>query len=301
MDIKEYRYILEVVKHGSISEAAKELFISQPSLSMYIKNLEKRIGSKFFHKVDGKFHLTDTGKIYIEYAKKIVLLDNELIMELRKIKDLQRGEVTIGITKTRGTLLLHKLLPNFIEKYPDIKVKVIEDTSERLEELLNNREADFVILNYPFKNHEFDYSVLRDEEVVVTIPKTNDICKKAKDIPGLTYKWIDINELKDQPFILLKQGQRMRQIADFLFSEASLKPYVLWETSSAVTAYNLSASGIGLSFITDNYCMTMAHSNINYFSIGKPQIVFKMAAAYPSSSLLSEASKALIQIVKENI
>lgn len=301
MDIKDYRYILEVIKQGSISKAAKALYISQPSLSMFIKKLEKQVGDKFFHKTDGVMHLTTTGKVYMEYAQKITTLDNELHMELRKIKDLNRGEVTFGITKTRGSLLLHEILPNFLKQYPNIRVKIIEDTSNYLEEFLYNRELDFAILNYPFETHEFDYTILRKEEVVVTIPKTNGICKKAKDVPGLANKWIDILELREQPFILLKKGQRMRQAADSLFTEAKIKPNVIWETSSAVTAYNLSTVGMGLSFVVDNYCKTIADPKINYFSVGRPQILFKMVAAYPSSSLLSEASEALIRIVKNCI
>ena len=83
MDIKEYTYILAVVECGSISKAAKKLYISQPSLTTYINNLEKRLGFRFFVEGKGRSHLTPEGELYVEYARQIMILNNNLYEQLR--------------------------------------------------------------------------------------------------------------------------------------------------------------------------------------------------------------------------
>lgn len=79
MDIREFSYILAIVEHGSFTKAANSLYISQPSLSLYIKNMERRLGFAFFNRTNRKLVLTEEGRVYVEYARKIMELNNDMI------------------------------------------------------------------------------------------------------------------------------------------------------------------------------------------------------------------------------
>jgi DNA-binding transcriptional LysR family regulator len=300
MDVKEYKYILSVITQGGISEAARTLHISQPSLSAYIKNLENKAGIIFFHKVDGIMHLTSAGKLYLDYAQKIVDLDEALSLELMKIQNLDSGEVNLGITATRGTLFLHRLLPVLKRRYPGILIRLTECSSGvQLEELVRRRQVDFGFLTYPFIKHQLSYEELFTEDMVVTIPASDPVCRRAKRIPGKDFPWIDLQYLRDREFILHKKGQRLRQAADELFAQANLEPRILWETASAITAYNLSAANMGLAITSSAYCLVQNSPQLRFFSLGSPPLVYKTILAYVSRETLSNSALAVIGEVKK--
>lgn len=297
MDIREYTYILAIVNYGSISRAAKALFISQPSLSIYIKNLERRLNITFFE--DRKLTLTPEGKVYIDYAQKIVQLNNDLHQELASIAQFKSGIVRIGLTVTKGAFLLPKLLPLLLKEHPEIEIKFVEAISKELEKMVYDGELDFIMVNYPFKEHDLDYTKIYDEEIVVTISRQNPILSKAVCREGTQHMWIDIHDLKEEAFILLKQGQKMRQIADTLFQEAGYQPKIVFETSSAHSAYNLSCTGIGIAFAIDTYC---EQSNIEtsplLLSVGNPQLNREFVIAYSSHHHISPAARTVINTIR---
>ena len=298
MDIKEYRYILTVIECGGISRAAEKLNISQPSLSKYIQNLEGRIGVKFFNKSDGIIHLTYAGRRYIEYAQKISNLDLAVTREMENIKNNESGEIIIGITVTRGSVLLSRILPLLNKSFPKIRFRITEGTSEALEEKLLQRKIDFAFLNLPFHKHDLEYTELEDEKIVITMNTGHPLNSKAVSIPGSPEKWIDINLLADEEFILLKNGQRMRQIADDIFKNCSFKAKIKLETGSAVTAYNLSSIGYGISFITEGYCRLLNNPDISYYSVGNPPVHCSFVIAYPSKYELTETALSSIEKIR---
>ena len=300
MDIKEYRYILAIFKGGSISEASRQLYISQPSLSIYLHALEERIGTKLFLKVRGNLQLTDAGKRYIEYAEKIAALDDALGRELQEIKNVTSGEVVLGVTATRGMRLLQVLLPAFKEKYPGITVKIVEGYSANLEDMVRTSKVDIAVLNHSFTQDDLDYTVLSSEEIVVVIPADYDVNKMAQHRKSGELPWIDIAHLGQQPFILLHKEQRMRQIVDGLFQNANIQPPILWELSSATTAFQLSASGLGLSVVTSTYPNVTKDPRVNAYSIGTPPLRTNVVAAYADKSRLSNAALAMLDMIMQS-
>jgi LysR family hydrogen peroxide-inducible transcriptional activator len=299
MDVREYKYILTVIKCGTISGAAKILNISQPSLSAYVKNLENKAGIKFFHKVEGVLHLTSEGSLYLEYARKIVDLDESLSIELRNIQNLDSGEVKMGITATRGTFYLHLILPVLKKRYPGITIKLTEsNSSEQLEGLVYNREIDFAIMSYPFMAYDLEYEIISREDIVITVPSGDPVCKSAVKKPGRELPWVDLRRFKDHAFILLNKGQRLRQAADKLFAQAGYEPKILFETRNSITAYNLSAAGMGPSITTSGFGRLYSGSTASYFTVGASPLIYEMVMAYHSKSSLSNSARAIINEVK---
>jgi DNA-binding transcriptional LysR family regulator len=299
MDVREYKYILTVVKCGTISEAAKVLNISQPSLSAYVKNLENKAGIKFFYKVEGVLHLTSEGSLYLDYARKIVALDESLSIELRNIQNLDSGEVRMGITATRAAFYLHHILPALKEKYPGITIKLTEsDSSKQLEELVYNREIDFGITSYPFITFNLEYEILSREAIILTVSSGDPVCGKAEKKSGMERLWIDLGHFKEYAFILQNKGQRLRQAADLLCAQAGYEPKVLFETRNSITAYNLSAAGMGPSFTTSGFGDLHPGSKVCFFTVGPSPLIYEMVVAYGAKSDLSTSALAIIYEIK---
>lgn len=296
MDIKEYRYILAIVEYGSISKAAEKLFISQPSLTTYIKNLEKRLGFQFFVEGKGKSHLTPEGELYVNYARQIRTLNDNLYRQLESFHNLKKGFVRMGITRSRATVILPKLLPETQKRYPSLQIEILEGNSREIEEALKMGELDFALLNNSKSNEKLICLPLREEEVVLIVPKTYQI--QGENIPESPYPWVDIGKLGKLPFTLLKQGQRMREIADTLFAKNDIKPNIVFETSSATTAYKLSEAGFSCCFLLNSYLEDIPDT-LDVFSIGSPRIIRHLMAARLKSFPFSKASMEVIAVLKE--
>ena len=106
MNDKQLQYVLAIREYGGISQAAKKLFISQPSLSQYIHNLEKQLGTILFDRNSSPIELTNAGRIYVDCAEKILDSYKQMEQKLSDIRDLPHGHVTIGAS------------PDFGESYP---------------------------------------------------------------------------------------------------------------------------------------------------------------------------------------
>ena len=302
MDIREYSYILAVVECGTISKAAEKLYISQPSLSTYIKNLENRLGFSFFEKNSTKGLLTPEGSLYVEYARQIVTLNNNLYLQLDHMKERKTRMVRMGIPHTRAYVVLPKILPVAEQLCPQILLQVKEGTSIELENALQLNELDFAILNYPFKVEKLEYQVLKEEEMVLVVPEKNPICQFGVSRPDCAYPWMDLKYLDGQPLIVQQRGQRLRQISDHLMEEADVHPRIIYETKNSLLINKLSQMGWGVSFIFDPVLEDpFFQTGIHAFSVGNPKTLRKLVFAYPEGGKLSGAAREMMEVVKKQI
>ena len=93
MDFREMTYVIAIARHQSVSKAANELYVSQPTLSKFVQNLEKELGQPLFKRLGKKFVLTYAGERYVEYAKNILNAKKELDNELSDIMKYDIGEL----------------------------------------------------------------------------------------------------------------------------------------------------------------------------------------------------------------
>ncbi len=301
MDIKDYSYVLAVADEKSITRAAKRLYISQPSLSMFISGLENRLGFPLFVRVRGEMVLTEQGEIYVEYARKVTALDALLTEELQNNGSRHGRKLRLGVTATRAILLLPKLFAVFRTEFPDVELELYEDTSKRLEEMLMNRTLDLAILNEPMHPTGLQYLRLEREEFVVVLPSERAKAYSPVSRPDTEYPWIDLKQLQDESFILLKEGQRLKQAASRLLTSAGLEAKVLFETRNIMTAYQLCAEGAGVFFATDTFCQSAKDDRITFFSCNDPPQHTHVVAAYLDERLLNGPAKKLITILQNGI
>ena len=297
MDIKEYSYILAVVECGSISKAAKELYISQPSLTTYINNLERRLGFHFFVEGKGKSELTPEGELYVGYAKQIMILNHNLYEQLNAINNIKHKLVRIGIAGTRSTILIPKLLPALKKKDPSLQVEILEGNSKQLEEALRRGELDFALLNDSVNLKGFDYESISEEKFVLLAPDFYQLSDLAEISENLPYPWIDIRHAKELPFVMLHHGHRVREIADTLFQKNDIKPHIVFETENAVTACRLVEAGYGCSFILGSYAEQLK-KNVNIFLVGSPTISRKLVIARLKNREYTAAGRSVAEMIK---
>lgn len=255
MNDRELLYVKTIAETKSISEAAKKLFIAQPSLSQALQKIEESLGTPLFIRHQGGMMLTLAGEKYYKAANEILNIYNDFTNEITYINDLKRGRVTIGITNFMGTYLLPTIIPKFIEDYPNISIFVNEKNSSILERELQDCIIDFAIMHtHPLrKNKSIKYDNLYKDPFVLVTKKNHPLSIYKKENKELPYPKIDIKVFKDERFILLDKGRGIRSVGDIILNDAGIIPNVALVTKNYETARRLASTGYGVTMIPLQY------------------------------------------------
>lgn len=273
-------YIYEVYKEKSFSKAAENLYITQPALSTIVKKAEEKLGIVIFDRSVAPVRLTEEGQIYMEAVEKVMEIRTAYEKRMEERQNLVTGKLAVGANHFFAAYMLPELLKQFSEKYPRVDITLTEDHSESLQERLLCGELDYAVDSYPFKERFCSKQVYMEEELLLAVPgeweinkrlgeyamKREDILKeryKQEEIPGPALK-----NFAKCPFIFLKPGHDTRIRAEELCMQNGLQPEVVWELDQLATAYNVTASGMGITFVSDTV--------IKKVNIDKPMYYYKL-------------------------
>ena len=240
--------MLKIADLGNFTRAADELYMTQPALSHLISKIEREEGVKIFDRSSNPVKLTYEGEFYIETARKILALNHQLQEDMANISANRKGRLTIGIPPARAAFMLPKFLPEYSQKYPDVQLCTVEHNSRQLREDVQKGSVDFAVLPLLQGFEAFDKAELYEEELFLVA--------RAENLPDDAYKTLPNGEhivqfehLKNEPFILLKNGHGMRYALDVLFEYYGYKPKIIMETTNNETAMGLAAAGMGLAIV----------------------------------------------------
>lgn len=301
MEIKEAHYILAIAKYKSINKAAKSLYISQPSLSKYLQNLEYKLNLKLFQHIHGEYVPTNVGKTYLSYAQKLVHIEKEWNHELADYQNLKKGELNIAIPIIRSICFIPKTITKFHKYFPDIKVNIFE-ISSTIEKILNNNDnnIDFAIYNVNQLPKSIDYEILGKNEIVLVVDKHHPIIKTAIQKEGFQHLWVDINKIKNEPVISLHDDQITKEVLNSYLESQHIQLHVWMKTRNSEVALQMVKNQTGITFLSDEY-MKSAYFNKNLvcLSIGDQPLYTTMIAAYRHGQYLSEYHKKYLEIAKK--
>lgn len=303
MNDRELLYVKTIADTKSISKAAKVLFIAQPSLSQSIQRIEENIGTKLFTRNHEGMRLTLAGEKYYLAATEILNIYNDFQNEVTYINDLKKGRITIGITNFMGTYLLPKLIPKFIENYPNIEIDIKEENSTALERLLLNGAIDFAIMHNhkKIKNNSIHHENIYKDPFILVAKKDSEILKLAKKYKELEYPSIDIRLLKDERFILLGKNKRIRHVCDIILDEAGIIPNVDLIIKNYETGRRLASVGYGVTIIPKQY-IKIFHDQYqaDYFFIEENKHAYwNTSIATHKNMYQSKIAKVFIELVYE--
>ena len=222
MTQNELLYILTIAEHGNITRAAQELFISQPSLSESLNKVEQEFGTTIFDRTQDGLVPTDFGLRYLDTARKILDRFKRLETELDEYRQMRRGKLTFGIPINLGTYLLPRVLPAFQELYPDISVQFKENNSTELDKLMLSGKLDFSVMHYETPNEAIHYELLAEDDFYLVMPLALTRKYHFPDYRPLNV--YDLKALEKEPFLMVANRQKLRQVADSILSQLSIKP-----------------------------------------------------------------------------
>lgn len=268
MNMKEQQYVCVLAECGSITRAAKELYISQPALSIYINNLEKSLNVKLFERVGKRFILTYAGERYVEKARAMLRLEEEFEEELKDITGNYTGRIRIGVQTRRATWLLPPVVAAYEQEFPNVDVILYEGIQGVLDQKVKNFQIDLLLCNASDVRPDMKSHLMFKEQLLVAVPQRHPVNEKARYVPGDPYRYLDLTHLNGENLILAKPEQSIRQDADRFLAEKGVKPRKVRVISNIETAMQLVAEGLGIGFNREGYARHMKYAkSVNYYGI----------------------------------
>lgn len=229
MNLKQALYIKTIAEEGSITAAAKKLYISQPSLSQMLRLIEEELGVSLFDRAP--FRLTYAGERYL-HAAAVMLNTNEILNnELQEIRQEDSGRLRLGISRQRAAQVLPLVLPRFSKVYPHVVLELREAGSATLERFVQEGEVDLAFASTSPSLSDLEYRLIQRETIGILAGKDSPLT--AKVLSGVS---IGLEAVREGPFVSLKSGHNIRVIQDLLFREHGLRPSIYLETDSMETA-----------------------------------------------------------------
>ena len=282
-------YIYTVYKEQSFTAAAKKLFISQPSLSASVRRVEEKIGYPLFDRTTKPITLTEYGRKYIESAEHIMQIENDFTDYLNDLENLKTGRLVFGGSSLYSSWFLPPILAEFNKLYPDIDLEIHEDDSVNIFRMVQQNEIDLFIENYKLAPSQYESYLYGPEYILLAVPAKYEVNDRLKPyqlplsiVLGDDYiedyiHPVPIKEFADYPFILVKPNNHTRIVSDQILQANHMHPKTLFEVDQQMTAYNITSSGLGISFVS-NTLVNFVHDD--------PGIVYyKLDMRYASRSL----------------
>ena len=296
MDLNLFKIFLKVAKNGSISKAANQLMVSQPSVSYSIKELETQLNCKLFiRNSKGVEPTADAQKLlfYVEHAFNTL---NTGYKMLNDSSDFLTGEIKVGVPTHIGIFFLSKYIQKFNEQYPGIKFSIINKSTNDMIKLLEKRELDLIVDSYPIESKREDVTISELFEI--------DNCFVANEkYLGIieNNKKIKIESLKKYQLLLPPKGTSTRDMLEETIKKKVGALNALIDVPTTEVMLDLVKRGMGIGYFSKNAVDRYINSGRLYeipVDISLPKTIICIACV---ENFLTSAPKEFCKIIKDDV
>lgn len=302
MTDREYLYVSTIAQCGSITKAAEQLFIAQPSLTQALQRIETRYGAALFQRGKNSLHLTQAGQHYLEAAEKITRLYDEMTYEIGSASGMERGQINLGFTTFQGSILLPEVLACYRERFPLMTVNLHEASTSQLEQLVSEGRLDVALIHSPFHDLEFHYIPLYREHFCLAISPLDPVYPAAKECHDAGGQ-VTSGLMHNLRFVLPFSNSRIRHVAERVCSAIGVVPKINYCTTSFFSTLSLVEKGLGATFVPESYARFYAKENELLYLPFPPawNATWELMVVYGERRELSKSSLELVRIIQECI
>ena len=221
---KAIAYVLAIAEKKSITEAAKSLYISQPSLSRYLSSLEKQLGLNLFTRTVEGTELTEAGKLYVQYARAIQQNYTALKNKMKEQRRVQANTLNICTCLNPVTLTTHEIMKAYQEKYPKGQLRISNVLTKDFPQLLATGNYQFAIGPKEVGQDTYDYRMIYADEYLLLVPTSFPLLpairQKKEDLPRTR-----LAEAAGFPFVLQDRNTNVRRNIDKICRQEQITLY----------------------------------------------------------------------------
>jgi LysR family cyn operon transcriptional activator len=223
VELRHLRYFLAAAQSQNFTVASNQLYITQPTLSHQIKQLEEELGVALFMRIGRSVHLTAAGEIFRAYAKRSLQEVEQGKDALHDLENLKHGRLTVGVLSTFGTFILPPILADFNAAYPGIKITVLRLRSGEIEKRLLDGELNLGVANAPAGSDQIEVDPLIDDFMALLVGDQHPLAGRTS---------VALEEIREHGLILPTQEFNSRQLIDATFAANGITPRVIMEMNA---------------------------------------------------------------------
>ena len=297
MNLKQLEAFVQVAEGGSFSKAAKDLFLTQPTVSAHISSLEKELNVRLFIRNTKEVNLSDDGKELYKYAKQMIELQKKIEERFSAKKEAGKHCISIAASTIPAQYLLPKVLLRFNEKFPDEQLKIMETDSSQVVTQVVDHMVDIGFTGTVLEKKHCKYLPFYKDELVIVTPVT-DKYLKLQDSDNDDITW-----LTKEAVIMREEGSGTRKEAEKQLLNAGIQPEnlnVIASIANQETIKKSVAQGMGVSVISRLAAKDEVESGkILAFPIPGANEGRDINLVYNKNYELSRSAERFIKVVKE--
>ncbi|MBP3656563.1 MAG: LysR family transcriptional regulator [Clostridia bacterium] len=238
MNTRHAQIILTTLREGSFTAAARALYITQPTLSQTVRQIEMQLGEPIFVRGRQPLTLTPAGELYVQTARRMIHLETQLTEALSIMRGNAQGVVRIGVMLHRSCELLPQVIHDFYRTYPDVRIECTEGTPQELAQRVEQGTLDIALFSDAARYAKLDYRQIAADEIVLLISRESAFGKRFPS--GST---ISLTQAREERFVHPRDGGPSRPYFDKLFETAGFSPQIAVTCENIETAKRLAVSG----------------------------------------------------------
>lgn len=284
MDLKQLKYFTTVAEEGTISAAAKKLFMSQPPLSTQMKLLEQELGCSLFERGQKHIRLTESGRLLYERAQTLLRMEATLRQDVEACARAEKDTIRIGVVSSVICTRAGEWISDFLKKNSDSLMEISESNTYSLIEKLRTDQIHAALVRTPFPDNEFTVQSLAREKMIAVGAK--------RRLPDT----VTMNILARYPLILYRRWESIIRDA---FHQNGLEPRYICICDDARTAVDLAERAVGISLVPGSAADLLHSEKAEYHQIADCPIETEIVLIYKENAYFPESVKKFISYLIE--
>jgi DNA-binding transcriptional LysR family regulator len=287
LNMNQLRVFYEAARSGSFTGAGKRLFITQPAVTAHMKVFEEYCSLKLFKKRGRRVFLTDEGTTLYEYARKIFEYEKEVEQAIEDMRELKRGVLRIGTTKTYARYFMPLFISGFHESYPMIRILLDEGSSSTMVQSVVDMKNELAVIAKVGDRPNVRFIPFSREELLLIMAPNHPLAMK---------KELLLEDLANEPVIMKEVGSGTRRHVNELFEKKRIVPNVLMETGNTEFIKQLVQRGEGISFVVREAVATeIRDGKLVSRPLRGEKLLLDVSIAYMKDQHLSPPAKAFLE------
>ena len=286
MELRQLEYFIAVTNLKSFTKAADKLHVAQPSITIAIKKLEDSLGVILLERKQKNIDLTKEGEVFYKRANEIINRVTNVEKEMYDFKKSKKEIIKVSIPPLIGFHMLPKIFSQYYNKNSNVELEIVEVGSLQTVELLEAGEIDLALIIQSHKNDCIETTPINAREILLCLPKEHSLAKQ---------KTIPFEMLKDERFLLLKEGNYIRKRILNECKHHNFEPNIIYQSTQIESICTLISNGIGVSFLLDT--IATRNKDITCRSLKNP-IKVSIAIAWNKNKYVTKSQRQFIDFVK---
>lgn len=241
MELFQLRYFVSAARLRHFTRAAEENYVSQPSLSLQIANLERELGASLFTRHGRTVRLTDAGEVLLRHAERILAEEAAARRSVQEVLGLRRGRLTLWTLPTAGQYLLPPVLAAYRRDYPEIEISLREMVPVKMvAEAVADGRADVGIVHMPYLVDGLEERILLREDIALVVPETHPFASRGE---------IALSEAAKEDFIWAPEGATEAHPLYAACLAAGFAPHIVCVSGGGAGMQALVAAGLGITLL----------------------------------------------------